>query len=47
MTNGIESVDRVVNQPIGQSARQDIRKAFVDLLDRVVNEACRARRSRR
>ena len=41
VTNGIESaIDRVVNQlPVGQSARQDIRKAFVELLDRVVNES--------
>ena len=41
VTNGIESaIDRVVSQlPVGQSARQDIRKAFVDLLDRVVNDS--------
>jgi hypothetical protein len=38
--NGIESaIDRVVNQlPVGQSAQQDIRAAFVELLDRVVKE---------
>jgi hypothetical protein len=39
--NGIESaIDRVVNQlPVGQSAQQDIRAAFVELLDRVVNNS--------
>ena len=41
MINGIESaIDRVVNQlPVGQSTQQDIRKAFVELLDRVVTES--------
>ena len=39
--NGIESaIDRVVNQlPVGQDTQQDIRKAFVELLDRVVTES--------
>jgi hypothetical protein len=39
--NGIESaIERVVNQlPVGQSAQQDIRAAFVELLDRVVKES--------
>jgi hypothetical protein len=38
--NGIESaLDRVINQlPVGQSAQQDIRAQFVELLDRVVKE---------
>ena len=41
MINGIESaIDRVVNQlPVGQTVQQDIRKAFVELLDRVVTES--------
>lgn len=41
MINGIESaIDRVVNQlPVGQSAQQDIRAAFVELLDRVVKDS--------
>ena len=41
MINGIESgIDRVVNQlPVGQSTKQDIRAAFVELLDRVVKES--------
>jgi len=39
--NGIESaIDRAINQlPVGQSVQQDIRKAFVELLDRVVTES--------
>ena len=45
MINGIESaIDRVVNQlPVGQSAQQDIRKAFVELLDRVVSESAQGK----
>ena len=41
MTNGIQSaIDRVVNQlPAGQNVQQDIRAAFVELLDRVVSES--------
>ncbi len=41
MINGIESgIDRVVNQlPVDQSSKQDIRAAFVELLDRVVRES--------
>jgi hypothetical protein len=41
VTNGIQSaIDRVVNQlPVGQNVQQDIRAAFVELLDRVVTES--------
>lgn len=41
MINGIDSaIDRIVNQlPVGQSAQQDIRAAFTELLDRVVKDS--------